>query len=346
MVRALKQTGKQSIIRCAMKEIAVDYRKTVNKFARTRILVMGDLMIDEYLVGRCRRISPEAPVPVVEVARREFRLGGAANVANNLRRLGASVSICAVTGQDGIGRLALEECGKCEIDSRGVFSDPSRPTTLKTRIIAHNQQIARTDIEKSVEIDDSIRKKVAGYLNANIADFDAVIISDYAKGFINKKLLDDVLPIIKKHKKITNVDPKVANFYHYRAVTCITPNRKELSDVLGYEVENEEKLASGGRAVLNDLSLSSLLVTLGESGMCLFTSDQKAYMFPACARAVYDVTGAGDTVISVFTLALAAGADYKSAAIISNIAAGEVVAKLGTSTVEPGELIDAIKSHI
>lgn len=336
----------ESIIRCGIEGISADYKKVIAKFAKTKILVMGDLMIDEYLIGRCKRISPEAPVPVVEVAKREFRLGGAANVANNLKRLGARVSICAVTGQDGIGRLAQEECGKCGIDSAGVFTDPSRPTTLKTRIIAHNQQIARTDIERSAEVDENIRKKVIGFLNANIKDYDAVIISDYAKGFINKKLLDEALPIIKKHKKITNVDPKVSNFYHYRAVTCITPNRKELSDVLGYEVEDDAKLAAGGRAVLNDLSLSSLLVTLGESGMCLFTSDQKAYMFPACARAVYDVTGAGDTVISVFTLALAAGADYKSAAIISNIAAGEVVAKLGTSTIEPGELIEAIKSHV
>lgn len=336
----------EKIIRCSLKDIAVDYKKIIKKFEKTRILVMGDLMIDEYLVGRCRRISPEAPVPIVEVSRREFRLGGAANVANNLTSLGARVNICAVTGQDGIGRLAHEECARQNVNSEAVFCDPGRPTTLKTRIIAHNQQIARTDIEKSAEIDENIRKKVVNYLNDHIDDFDAVIISDYSKGFINKKLLDETLPIIKKHKKITNVDPKVANFYHYRSVTCITPNRKELSDVLGYEVEDDEKLVSGGRAVLNDLSLSSLLVTLGESGMCLFTQDGTAYMLPACARAVYDVTGAGDTVISVFTLALAAGADYKSAAIISNIAAGEVVAKLGTSTIGSGELIEAIKSHI
>ncbi len=335
-----------NIIRCEIKDISVDYKKIIKKFAKTKILVMGDLMIDEYLIGRCRRISPEAPVPVVEVAKREYRLGGAANVANNLGRLGASVSICAVSGRDGIGRLAREECSRCGVNSDAVFSDDSRPTTLKTRIIAHNQQIARTDIEKKDDISELIRKKVIGYLSDNIKNYDAVIISDYAKGFINKQLLDEALPIIKKHNKIINVDPKVSNFYHYRGVSCITPNRKEISEVLGYEVEDDEKLVAGGRAVLNDLSLDSLLVTLGESGMCLFTDERKAYMFPACARAVYDVTGAGDTVISVFTLALAAGADYINAALIANIAAGEVVAKLGTSTIQADELINAVKSHV
>lgn len=342
-MRAKKNSA--DIIKCKIKDISADYKKIIKKFAKMNILVMGDLMIDEYLVGRCRRISPEAPVPIVEVARREYRLGGAANVANNLVRLGAKASICAVSGCDGIGRLAREECARCQINSDAIFSDYMRPTTLKTRIIAHNQQIARTDIERREEISEAIRKKVVDYVSDNIKNYDGVIISDYAKGFINKKLLDEVLPIIKKHNKIVNVDAKVSNLYHCRGVSCITPNRKEISEFLGYEVEDNEKLADSGRAMLNDLMLDSLLVTVGESGMCLFTGKNKVYMIPACARAVYDVTGAGDTVISVFTLALACGADYLNSALLANIAAGEVVAKLGTSTINADELIDAVKSH-
>ncbi len=341
-VKIRKQSG---IIRCVNKDITIDYKKLAKSFSKLKILVIGDLMIDEYLVGKCKRISPEAPVPVVEVFKREYRLGGAANVANNICRLGSSVSICSVIGNDGIGRLALEECNHNNIDNTAIFCDTSRPTTLKTRIIAHNQQIARTDIERREEVGDVIRKKVSAYLHDNIKNFDAVIISDYAKGLINKKTLDDILPLIKKSDKIITVDPKVANFYHYRSVSCIKPNRKEISEVLGYEAETEEKLLDGGRAILNDLSLESLLITLGESGMCLLKKDSDAFIIPACARAVYDVTGAGDTVISVFTLSLAAGIDHLNAALLANIAAGEVVEKLGTSTISVDDLVDAVKGH-
>ena len=317
----------------------------LKNFERARVAVLGDVMIDEYLFGKCSRISPEAPVPVVEVDRREFRPGGAANVARNVMALGGKVVLCGVVGEDGIGRLATEEFRKNGIDTSALFIDDGRPTTLKTRIMAHNQQIARTDTEKRTEIPETITRKIVKYFMDHLNEIDGVIISDYSKGVVSKRLLDELIPALKKRKKIITVDPKVANFYHYRSVTCITPNRKELSDVLGYPVESDEQLIAGGKSLLCDLSLDSLLVTLGEQGMCLFTRDGEVLNIPTVARAVYDVTGAGDTVISTFTMAAIAGADLKTSALISNFAAGEVVGMLGTSTVAREQILAAIKNY-
>ncbi|HNY13384.1 MAG TPA: D-glycero-beta-D-manno-heptose-7-phosphate kinase [Candidatus Wallbacteria bacterium] len=332
------------VIKKYIKERTSELESIFKKFSGVRMVIVGDVMIDEYLFGKCSRISPEAPVPVVEVSKREFRPGGAANVAKNVMSLGGSVSLCGIIGCDGIGRLACEEFEKLGIDSRAVFSDDARPTTLKTRIIAHNQQIARTDIESRHEVSEIIRGKIMKYFKDNLNKFDGVIISDYAKGLVSKSLLAELLPFLQKNKKIVTVDPKVANFYHYRGVTSITPNRKELSDVLGIPIETSEQLMAGGKSILHDLSLASLLVTLGEEGMCLFTGDGETFMIPTVARAVYDVTGAGDTVISSFTMALIAGADFPTAALISNFAAGEVVGMLGTSTVTCDQVFRAIKS--
>ncbi len=332
------------VIKKYIKERTNELEAIFKKFAGIRMVIVGDIMIDEYLFGKCSRISPEAPVPVVEVSRREFRPGGAANVARNVLALGGTVSLCGIIGSDGIGRLACEEFEKLGIGAKAVFTDETRPTTLKTRIMAHNQQIARTDIEKRHEVSDAIRAKIMKYFKDNLNKFDGVIISDYAKGLVSKNLLDELLPFLHKNKKIVTVDPKVANFYHYRGVTSITPNRKELSDVLGVPVETGEQLMAGGKSILHDLSLASLLVTLGEEGMCLFTADGKTFMIPTVARAVYDVTGAGDTVITSFTMALIAGADFATAALISNFAAGEVVGMLGTSTVGCDQVFRAIKN--
>lgn len=319
------------------------FESILNRFAGVRLAVLGDIMIDEYLFGKCSRISPEAPVPVVEVDKREYRPGGAGNVARNVIALGGSVVLCGVVGSDGIGRLAADEFRREGMDVSGLFTDSGRPTTLKTRIMAHNQQIARTDIEKRSEISEAITKKILKFFSDNIEKIDGVIISDYAKGVVTKRLLDELIPLIKKGGKIVTVDPKVSNFYHYRCVSCITPNRKELSDVLGRPGDTDESLATGGKSLLHDLSLDSLLVTLGEQGMCLFTRDGETFNIPTVARAVYDVTGAGDTVISAFTMALVAGADMKTAALISNFAAGEVVGMLGTSTVDRDQVLNAIK---
>ena len=342
----MKTVNNKALFSCAeIKSLCRDYSKYVKKFKGLKVLVIGDIMVDEYLYGKCRRISPEAPVPIVEVAKREYRPGGASNVAKNLLCLGAEVSLAGVIGQDGIGRLALELFRKENIDTSLIVCDPCRPSTLKTRIIAHNQQIARTDIEKSQELEDGLFDKVCASMKNSIDKYDAIVISDYSKGFVSKKLLDFILPLAKKNKTVITVDPKVKNFYHYKSVSCITPNRKELSDVLGYEVETDEQLVSGGKSVLNDLSLDSLLVTLGEAGMCLYLKNGETIKIPACARTVYDVTGAGDTVISVFTLALAAGMDFKNAAVLSNVAAGEVVAMFGTSAISADDLIMAVKSH-
>ncbi|MEZ7891743.1 MAG: D-glycero-beta-D-manno-heptose-7-phosphate kinase [Candidatus Wallbacteria bacterium] len=331
------------VIKQYVKDNIAHVQETLKKFKKINVAVIGDIMVDDYLFGGCSRLSPEAPVPVVEVAKREYRLGGASNVAKNIVALGGHAHIFGVIGNDGVGRLALDELEKHKINNLGVFSDSERPTTQKTRIIAHNQQIARTDIERRHPINNVLRTKIIKKIIDNVNEYDAFIISDYAKGVISKDFLDEILPQLVKRKKIITVDPKTANFYHYREVTSITPNRKELADVLGKTVETNEKIITGGRALMNDLSLKSLLVTLGEGGMCLFTNDGQEVFIPTVARSVYDVTGAGDTVISVFTMALAAGADFKSAAIISNFAAGEVVGMLGTSTIDINQLKHAIQ---
>jgi len=297
------------------------------------IMVIGDLMLDEYIWGKVERISPEAPVPVVEVESELFKLGGAGNVANNLLSLGAQVTINAVKGDDRYGDILLKILTDLKIPTGSIFTDPKRATTVKTRIIAHTQQVARIDKEDKSIISGLMLKKVISSFRDNLNKVDALIISDYGKGVVSRKLINQIVPIARQHGIPVCVDPKERNFPHYKNVTVITPNIKELSFGAGIKIEDYDHLIQAARKVKDVLKCNMILVTRGEHGMSLFTESEGTTDIPTTAKAVYDVTGAGDTVIACFTLALASGATPKEAAIIANVAAGLVVAEVGAASV-------------
>jgi len=297
------------------------------------IMVIGDLMLDEYIWGNVDRISPEAPVPVVEVQKELFKLGGAGNVANNLLSLGARVIINAVRGNDRYGDILIKTLDRLNFSTDSIFSDNNRGTTVKTRVIAHTQQVARIDKEDRSLISDALRKKIINSYKQSLDTIDALIISDYGKGIVSKKLLGQVVPLARQKGIPVCVDPKERNFTNYRHVTAITPNVKELSFGAGIKIEEYEHLVQAAQKVKSLLECDMVLVTRGEHGMSLFEEDGKPVDIPTTAKAVYDVTGAGDTVIACFTLAKASGATSREAAVIANVAAGIVVAEVGAASV-------------
>ncbi|MGD0210254.1 MAG: D-glycero-beta-D-manno-heptose-7-phosphate kinase [Desulfomonilia bacterium] len=297
------------------------------------IMVIGDLMLDEYIWGKVERISPEAPVPVVEVQSELFKLGGAGNVANNLLGLGAQVIIIAVKGNDRQGDILEGILTDLKISTDSIFTDHKRGTTVKTRIIAHTQQVARIDKENTSLITDAMLKKIVFSYRDRLKKIDALIISDYGKGMVSKKLINQVVPLARAHGITVCVDPKERNFSHYKNVSVITPNIKELSFGAGIKIEDYDHIIQAARKVKDMLNCNMILVTRGEHGMSLFAEDSDPTDIPTTAKAVFDVTGAGDTVIACFTLALASGATPKEAAIIANVAAGLVVAQVGAASV-------------
>ncbi|MBU1727600.1 MAG: D-glycero-beta-D-manno-heptose-7-phosphate kinase [Candidatus Omnitrophica bacterium] len=332
-------------------------KKIIQRFNKARVLVVGDLILDEYIWGKVDRISPEAPVPVVWANRRTNVPGGAANVANNITALDGKVCLVGVVGRDKNSEILLSELRKRKIDSNGVFIESSRHTTLKTRIIAGHQQVVRVDWENTEPLSRAINKKIFTFIEKNIKNFDAVIIEDYGKGVINKDLLDGIVSLVDSQKKVVTVDPKEEHFQLYRGVTSITPNRKELenavrnlklTDTTNRFKMNNDRLFSdrdidiAARQVLEYLELDSILVTLGEQGMRLFEKQGRITHIPTVAQEVFDVSGAGDTVIGTFSLALSCGADKLDAAYIANYASGIVVGKVGTATTSRKELIERI----
>jgi len=310
------------------------------------ILVIGDLMLDEYIWGKVERISPEAPVPVVEVQSELFKLGGAGNVANNLLNLGARVSIIAVRGDDRHGAILQDILQEMNLPADSVFIDPHGSTTVKTRIIAHTQQVARIDKEDRAAITGALLKKLLSAFRRNIPSVDALIISDYGKGVVSRRLLGDVVPIARESGIPVCVDPKERNFPHYRNVSVITPNMKELSFGAGMKIEDEQDIILAAQKIRTALGCDMVLVTRGEHGMSLFDHEGIPTDIPTNAKAVFDVTGAGDTVISCFTLALVSGATPKEAAIIANVAAGLVVAEVGAASVSRGRLYEVCREEI
>jgi len=309
-------------------------------------VVIGDLMIDEFIYGRAERISPEAPVPVVKVDDKRYRLGGAANVLNNIHALNGTGFLCGFVGNDEMGSTFTKEIKHLGIDTSGIIIERDRKTTVKTRIIAdQRQQIVRYDQEERKEITHSSKKKILSYLKDKFSGVNALIISDYEKGVISTALLKEVLPLAKRKRLITCVDhPKFNNHTSYKnRVNIITPNKKEAARVSGIEIESKRDVVKIGKKLLNDLACDAVLITRGEEGMTLFERRKnRVTHIPTKAKEVYDVTGAGDTVIAALTMALAVGASYEEAARISNHAAGIVVSKLGTATVTPKELINSI----
>lgn len=314
-------------------------------FPTVRITVVGDLILDSFIWGRVQRISPEAPVPVVEVVRETECLGGAANVARNLAALGAQPILVGVVGPDAAGRRFLELLDEGGIDGGGVVIDESRRTTSKSRIIAHHQQVCRFDREDrdppSVERLDEVRHRTLD----SLPSVRGMIISDYAKGMISRPLTEPLIERCRQEGIVVAADPKVRNLSLYAGVDVITPNKHEAELASGVDIVNDETLGLAARIVQERSRSKQVLITRGDEGMSLLDGDL-LHDFPAVAREVFDVTGAGDTVIATFTLALAAGATAEEAAFLSNHAAGVVVGKLGTATLTGDELRRATLSTV
>ncbi|MDH4264023.1 MAG: D-glycero-beta-D-manno-heptose-7-phosphate kinase [Deltaproteobacteria bacterium] len=318
----------------------------ISKFPNARIMVIGDLMVDEYIWGNVSRVSPEAPVPVVSVTSESLRLGGAGNVANNIHTLGGKVLLAGMVGNDEMGRKVIHDLHKMDLGTKGVIVEPERVTTVKTRIIAQHQQVVRYDREITRPIRPESIKQILSLLEGGINELDAVLVSDYGKGVICEPLMEGVRSLTQRAGKILTVDPKVKNIPLFREVTIITPNHYEAAEASGRWIMSEEDLMAVGRTLLQRLQAQSVLITRGEKGMTLFQGNGEVTHIPTMAQEVYDVTGAGDTVISVLTLAMASGATAKEAAILSNIAAGIVVGEIGTATIKASELEDAVKNGI
>jgi len=311
------------------------------RFREMRILVVGDFMLDEYVHGVVDRISPEAPVPVV--LEREVRTipGGAGNVVRNLVSLGATVYLTGVVGTDETGRALRDSLVDLGLTGAhiGFVEIPGRPSTRKTRILAAHQQVCRLDRESRDPVPDDARKTLLEYVERVAPEVQAVIISDYDKGVVTPDVIQRIVELAEKHKCFVAVDPQVTHFHFYKHVDVLTPNHHEAGRFLKAALETDEDVRRGGFEILDRLQAKMLLITRGENGITLFRAgDETAESFPTVAREVFDVTGAGDTVISVFTLAAAAGAAPEAAVRLSNKAAGRVVAQLGAATVTVEEL--------
>lgn len=332
-------------------------RKAVNTFSRARILVIGDLILDEYIWGDVERISPEAPVPVVWAKKRTFVPGGAANVAANLRSLGAKVSLAGVVGDDSYRQMLVSSLAAGGIDTRPIVAEKGRQTTVKSRIFARHQQLCRVDWEHVDTVSKRTQAALEAFVRRSVGAYDAVIIEDYGKGLFNPAFLAMVIAAARAHSCIITVDPKEDNFESYQGVTSITPNRKEAQNAVRYlkmqdrsnafpvyddELSTPEAIRNAGYAIVRHLGLESLLMTLGDQGMWLFEKQGGDHHIPTVAQEVFDVSGAGDTAIAVFTLALASGASKLAAAHLANIAAGIVVGKVGTATTNRKELLERL----
>lgn len=323
--------------------------KYLEKFSGVRVLVVGDLMVDNYIWGNVSRISPEAPVPVVEVTEESIRLGGAANVFNNIIALDGRAELCGVIGPDEPGRWLQGEVKRCGASPDGLVVEPGRPTIQKTRIVAHSQQVVRFDREKRQPIASSSERKIFEFISDQIEStqdrFDCLILSDYAKGVITQGLVKDLLHLTQKNGIPVVVDPKVSHMDYYREVTVVTPNHLEASQASGVEITDERSLMEAGQRLLKRLNSEAVLITRGERGMSLFEKNGAITHIPAMAKAVFDVTGAGDTVVSTLALALGSGASLLEAASLANHAAGVVVGIVGTATVSREMLRDAVNSN-
>ena len=317
--------------------------KYLGRFSETSLLIIGDLMLDHFIWGKVSRISPEAPVPVVDISHESMMLGGAANVLNNIVSLGGKAAICGVIGRDEMGQRLVHELRLKGVETGGVIVEESRPTTIKTRVVAHSQQVVRFDRENKGDIEGSTEKLILDYARNKDHSISGIVISDYAKGVVTKRLVSGLVKVARERGIPLAVDPKVSHFDFYKGVTIVTPNNLEASQAAGMEITDDSSLQAAGRKLLDRLKGDAVLITRGEHGMSLFERGKDPVHIPTVAKEVYDVTGAGDTVIAVFMLALAAGAGMREAAVIANHAAGIVVAEVGTATVKPEQLKRALK---
>lgn len=304
---------------------------------KVRVLVVGDLMLDRYISGVVERISPEAPVPVVRVREESWAVGGAANVAANVLALGASCDLVGCVGEDDAGGVLLDALASLGGRLEGVIRDPSRPTTLKTRVLARSQQVVRFDLEDDRDVSDHVAGDLAAAVERALPTVDVVVLEDYNKGVVVPRLIDAALEGARSRGIPSVVDPKRRNFFGFPGVTVFKPNAKELEEALGHPLQPDDP--AWMEEVRARLSCQVLLLTLGERGMTLRGPEDVHLHVPAAARSVYDVSGAGDTVTAVVACALAAGASWAEAAVLANHAAAIEVGKAGVATVSPGEII-------
>lgn len=325
-----------------------NYRSSIPRLAKTSVLVIGDIMLDRFVYGDVLRISPEAPVPVVHVKKETSFLGGAGNVARNIRALGGKAGLIGIVGKDREAEHIVSEMERSGISPDGIIIDTTRPTITKTRIIAGTQQVVRIDHEDMSPYGAEARMAIETYVDRHLDEYDGIIISDYAKGVITRDPVDHIMRAAKKKKKFVLVDPSVKHFSLYKGITSMTPNLKEASEGARREIDtaSKEAIAKLGWHIKDSLGMPHMMITLGPQGMAIFSDEIKGKMpffIPTKAKAVYDVSGAGDTVIATLAMGLAAKLSFLDASFIANYAAGVVVGKRGTATLSQEELVAALE---
>lgn len=306
------------------------------------VAVIGDVMLDRYLWGRVGRLSPEAPVPVIDLDDDQVRLGGASNVARNVRALGGEPLLVGVVGDDGSGRQVIDLIREGGLRTEGVFTDPDRPTTVKTRIIAHAQHVARVDRESRAPLSPALVASLTGFVERNIDRIDGIIFEDYNKGVIGPELIANVTALAARREIPVTVDPKFDNFFDFSGATVFKPNKKEVEEALGRKLSSPGEIRDAGGILLKKLDVANILLTLGDQGMMLFERDGSVSDVPTVARKVADVSGAGDTVIATLTMALLGGATVREAACLANYGGGIVCGYVGIVPVDKDELVRAV----
>ena len=323
-----------------------ELKRYVDRFSDARLIVVGDIIMDEYIWGDVSRISPEAPVPVVDIKEETKMLGGAANVLNNIASLGGKPILCGVIGGDQTGQEIMERIKRQGLRTDGIITESHRPTSVKTRVVAHNQQVVRFDRESRKKLETQSIEKILDFIQQMQDGYDAIVVADYGKGVVSAELMEGLRGLASHWSAILAVDPKIGNFECYHHVDVITPNHHEAGAFCRTEIVDKESLVRAGKQMLRELHCRYVLITQGKDGMSLFEKSGEITHIPTVARKVYDVTGAGDTVVSTFCLGLASGMDPKSAALISNFAAGIVVGEVGTSTVKAEELKNVVNDRL
>ncbi len=316
-----------------------------NSFSGKKIIILGDMMLDVYMWGDVKRISPEAPVPIVEIDNEFYRFGGAANVVLNIQTLGAIPIPIGIIGTDSNAEIFKSLLVENNITTEFIFTDSSRPTTCKTRVISSDQHIVRIDKESKKNISREIEAEILAAINRIIPDADAVILQDYNKGVLTKSLINNTIDIALKHNKFVTVDPKFNNFREYKSVTLFKPNRKETEDAFGIRIQNEEDLFNAAGMIFQELGCKYLMITLGDKGSIIFDGPDKFRRFPTIAKTAVDVSGAGDTVIATLTTALTAGAEIEEAAFLSNFAGGMVCEIPGVVPIKLEQLFNEISEY-
>ncbi|MGA2668248.1 MAG: D-glycero-beta-D-manno-heptose-7-phosphate kinase [Ignavibacteria bacterium] len=321
-------------------------QKIFNKSKDNYIAVVGDVMLDKYVYGYVSRISPEAPVQIVDVKSTDYKLGGAANVANNVKTLGSEPILIGIVGDDMEGDIYLDTMKKQSLNTDGIFKDESRPTTSKTRVIAHSQHILRIDSEVKHYINGKLEDTILKFIKTNLENFESVILQDYNKGILSKEMIHKIISFCRGAKKPIFVDPKFDNFFEYKNVTVFKPNRKEMQDALGARIDGDDLAIELGKKLMKLINCEWLIITRGEKGMMMFDREKTGVVvhnIPTKAIRVADVSGAGDTVISTLAVAVSGGADIKEAIIIANHAAGLVCEEVGIVPIYKKNLIEAFK---